>query len=164
MNAAPSLSVAVSITVLKPARDVFEAILNPVPFFVEKASGPLVEGTTVHWTFPEMPGDAAVTVEGVVPNEMIRMQWDSGTGGMNTCEFRLAPLDADGEKAAARQGLDPRNATTLTISESGWPATDEGRKLSYQNQMGWMHFACSLKAWLEHGVNLRRGAFLHFKF
>ncbi len=45
-----------------------------------------------------------------------------------------------------------------------WPDNEKGREGSYGNTMGWTHMPCSLKAWLEHGVNLRDGAFLHCKF
>jgi uncharacterized protein YndB with AHSA1/START domain len=164
MQSTESLTISVSLTILKPAEEVFTALENPMPFFVEKASDRLAEGKTIQWKFPEVPEEVPVIVESVVPGELVKMTWDSGSGGKNTCEFRLAPLDANGLKAAAKQGLFPGNATTLTITETGWPYTPQGREFSYRNQMGWMHMACSLKAWLEYGVNLRRGAFLHFKF
>jgi uncharacterized protein YndB with AHSA1/START domain len=162
-----TLSVTVSITVLKSAADVFRAVLTPVPFFVEKASGPLAEGKTIQWQFPEMDMQVPVIVESVVPNESVRLEWDAEKGRKNTVEFRLSSPREENPKAdavAARQGVDAGKATTLTITESGWPGTEAGRGAALQNNTGWTHYACCLKAHLEHGVNLRKGAFLHYKF
>ncbi len=53
---------------------------------------------------------------------------------------------------------------TISITESGWPDNAKGRKAAIGNTMGWTHMACSLKAYLEYGVNLRKGAFHHYKF
>ena len=165
MPTAQSLSTTASITVLKPAAEVFNAVRTPVPYFVAKASGPLAEGTTVDWRFPEMPGiPAPVDVKAVVPNKLIRLEWDAETGGKNSCEFTFADLDAHGTRAAAAQGLANTPATTVTVTESGWPDNEAGRKAALGNTMGWTQMLCCLKAWLEHGVNLRRGAFLHYKF
>ena len=43
----------------------------------------------------------------------------------------------------------------VRISESGWRETPAGLKASYDNCGGWMHMALCLKAYLEHGINLR---------
>ena len=45
--------------------------------------------------------------------------------------------------------------TILSISESGWRTDAEGLKGSHDNCGGWMHMATCLKAFLEHGVDLR---------
>jgi uncharacterized protein YndB with AHSA1/START domain len=47
----------------------------------------------------------------------------------------------------------------VTITESGWKDNDTGRKSSYGNCMGWSQMLSALKAWLEYGINLRRGAY-----
>jgi uncharacterized protein YndB with AHSA1/START domain len=161
---ADTLSVTVSITVLKSAKDVFAAVLTPTPFFVKRASGPLTAGKSITWEFPEVAQPLDVVVENVVPDETVRFQWGSQAGGLNTVDIALASLDEHGRAAAKKAGLDPGTATTVTITESGWPDTPEGRKLSYGNQFGWTQYLCALKAHLEHGVNLRRGAFLHHRF
>jgi uncharacterized protein YndB with AHSA1/START domain len=159
-----AISTTVSITILKPAAEVFQAVLKPVPYFVARASAPMAAGYDVIWNFPEMATDVPVTVESVVPNELIRFKWDAEGGGKNSCEFRFSPLDDQGRSAAKKLGIAPEPATTVTVTESGWPDTPEGRKGSLQNTMGWTQMLCALKAWLEHGVNLRHGAFLHFRF
>jgi uncharacterized protein YndB with AHSA1/START domain len=49
--------------------------------------------------------------------------------------------------------------TLVTITESGWKDTPKGRESSYGNCGGWTQMLCSLKAWLEYGINLRKGAY-----
>jgi hypothetical protein len=45
------------------------------------------------------------------------------------------------------------------VTEHGWRETQTGLNGSYGNCMGWTQMICALKAWLEHGINLREGAF-----
>ena len=45
----------------------------------------------------------------------------------------------------------------MTINERGWRTDEEGLKSSYGNCEGWTQMLCSLKAWIEHGINLREG-------
>ncbi|MBV9079733.1 MAG: SRPBCC domain-containing protein [Elusimicrobia bacterium] len=159
MQATEPISITASITILKPAPEVFGAILNPAPFFIQRASAPLSEDADVLWTFAET--DTAVPVRGkkIVPNELVRFEWGAAGGGRNTVEFRLQnPQELN--PAARPSGP----ATTVTVTESGWPADEKGRAASYGNTMGWTQMICSLKAWLEHRVNLREGAFIHYKF
>jgi uncharacterized protein YndB with AHSA1/START domain len=49
--------------------------------------------------------------------------------------------------------------TLVTIAEEGWRETPAGLKASYGNCEGWMQALCAMKAWLEHGINLREGMF-----
>ena len=141
----------VELSVGKPVKKVFESVLNPVPYFVKKASGPMKEGAEIVWEFEEIPKGFPIRVRKVVADKLIRFEWPRGEGGeMNTVEFNFEPLGGD--------------AATVFISESGWPRDEKGREDSYRNCQGWMHMACSLKAHLEHGINLRKGSFAHMKF
>ena len=49
--------------------------------------------------------------------------------------------------------------TKVEIEEGGWDDSEAGRKASYGNCMGWSQMLCALKAWVEHGINLREGAY-----
>jgi len=51
------------------------------------------------------------------------------------------------------------NETLVSISESGWPESQKGLDLSYGNCMGWSQMLSALKAYLEYGINLRKGAY-----
>ena len=45
--------------------------------------------------------------------------------------------------------------TLLSISEEGWKTDADGLKGSHDNCGGWSQMAMSLKAWIEHGIDLR---------
>jgi len=46
-------------------------------------------------------------------------------------------------------------ATMLSISEEGWKTDAEGLKGSHDNCGGWTHMVMCLKAYIEHGIDLR---------
>jgi uncharacterized protein YndB with AHSA1/START domain len=145
------LTVQVELSIRKPVKHVFKAALTPVPFFLKRASGPMKAGQKITWEFQEFPGGFPVFVRQVVRNKRIRFEWPRDNGqNLNTVEFHFKRF---GPKI-----------TTMVISESGWPDTKKWRVTSYRNVQGWMHMACSLKAYLEYGVNLRQGSFVHMTF
>ena len=47
----------------------------------------------------------------------------------------------------------------MTIAEEGWRETEGGLQASYGNCMGWSQMLCAMKAWVEHGINLREGMY-----
>lgn len=146
-----TITVRVELSIGKPVDEVFAAVLKPVPCFIKQASGPFKEGTEVVWKFPELAKGFSVRVRKVVPNALVRFEWPRGAGKeMNTVEFTLKPFSND--------------VTTIFIAESDWPDTKTWREASYRNCMEWMHMACSLKAYLEYGINLRQGFFIHMNF
>ena len=49
--------------------------------------------------------------------------------------------------------------TLVSIAEEGWRESEAALKASYGNCQGWMQMLCALKAYLEHGINLREGMF-----
>jgi uncharacterized protein YndB with AHSA1/START domain len=137
----------VQLKIRKPVAEVFDGVVNPrklAGYFVKTASGPLVEGQTVMWSFDEVPEPFPVKVRQVVKDQRIVFEWEAAEGGYDTrVEMIFAPLDG-GE-------------TMVQIRESGWRADDKGVKSSYDNAGGWMHMMCCMKAYLEHGINLRAG-------
>lgn len=136
----------VQLKVRKPATEVFDAVVTPdklTRYFVQTASAPLVEGTTVKWRFAEIPGEHEVRVIRVVPDQALTLELDRPAGGTLQVEMVFLPIDA--------------SATTLKISETGWRMTPEDLSESYGNAGGWMHMMCCLKAFLEYGINLRAG-------
>ena len=139
----------VNIRVQKPIAEVFDAVVNPKKisgYFTKTASAPLQEGEQVIWTFPEFPGDVPVTVRKVVPNSLIQLEWHAEEGDYFTqIQMKFKPISSD--------------VTLVTIKESGWRDTEKGVESSYKNCSGWTHMLCFMKAYLEHGINLRTGAF-----
>jgi uncharacterized protein YndB with AHSA1/START domain len=133
----------------KAVADVFDAVVNPqklAGYFVTTAGGasaPLVKGTTVIWW-----GDVPVEVDEVIKDKRIVFRWSAGAAKAENpyqtrVEMAFEPLDDGG--------------TMVTISEGAWNAGETGLKKSYLNCEGWTQMLCCMKAFLEHGINLREG-------
>lgn len=142
------LKFKVQAKIKRPVAEVFDAVQNPDKlsryFTTGSASGPLVEGATVWWDFADFPGAFPVEIRKVVPNQLIIFEWKATDGDYKTrVEMKFEPLD--------------QRSTLVTIAESGWKETQKGLESSYGNCEGWTQMACSLKAYLEHGINLREG-------
>ena len=50
-------------------------------------------------------------------------------------------------------------STIVRITESGWDENDADLQRSYANCMGWSQMVSALKAYVEYGINLRKGAY-----
>jgi uncharacterized protein YndB with AHSA1/START domain len=145
----------------KPLAEVFDAVYSPSKlsgyFTTGGASAPLEEGSTVIWRFADHPGDIPVIVKKLVRDKEIVLEWDAyeppdpgsktppPSGYKTTVEMTF-------------ESLDPHN-TLVKISESGWRETQKGLNGSYGNCFGWTQMIFALKAYLEYGINLRKGAF-----
>lgn len=148
--------------IAKPVAEVFEAVVNPQQlshyFTTGGAKGRLEPGATVYWSFHDFPGEFPVIVTEVEPNRRIVLQWDAHEG---------APADGDaaatsaGYKTTVTMEFEPLDdgRTLVTISEHGWRETPAALNASYGNCHGWTQMLCSLKAHLEHGINLREGMY-----
>jgi uncharacterized protein YndB with AHSA1/START domain len=136
----------------KPLAEVFDAVYNNEKlsgyFTNGGASGPLDAGTTVDWSFADTPGEEVtfpVKVEGCMKEELIVLYWEGAKKKQNRVDMRF---EATGD-----------SETLVQISESGWEANDEELAMSYRNCMGWSHMLSALKAYVEYGINLRKGAY-----
>ena len=146
------LKFKVQIKIQKPVAEVFDAVHNPSKisgyFTTGGASAPLDEGTTVEWAFADNPGDEKlkfpVQVKEVAKNELIVLGWEGAKGLDTTIEMEF---EADGDD------------TIVRISETGWRETQADLDSSYLNCFGWSQMICALKAYVEYGINLRKGAF-----
>lgn len=140
-------SFQVQLKIRKPVAEVFDAVVNPkklTGYFTKTASGPMVEGSTVMWSFVEFPEEFPVKVKQVVKDSKIVFQWEAAEGGYDTTiEMDFKPIDAGN--------------TMVQIKEYGWKDTPKGLESSYGNAGGWMHMMCSMKGYLEYGINLREG-------
>ena len=137
----------------RPVAEVFEAVVDPAQlsqyFTTGGAKGRLETGATVTWDFHDFPGAFPVTVAEVVTPQRIVLHWAAddteGSAYDTAVTMTFEPLE-DGR-------------TLVGIAEEGWRDTPAGLKASYSNCGGWMQMLCALKAWMEHGVNLRQGMF-----
>jgi uncharacterized protein YndB with AHSA1/START domain len=142
--------------IARPVAEVFEAVANPAElsryFTTGGAKGRLEPGATVYWDFHDFPGAFPVHVVQVEPNQRIVLEWGAAEGtavasasGRTTVTMTFEPLE-DGR-------------TLVTIAEEGWRETPAGLEASYGNCHGWTQMLCAMKAWVEHGINLRDGMY-----
>lgn len=146
-----NLIVKASIQIQKKPAAVFEAIVNPEKmsnYFIASSTGKLEDGKTVTWRFPEFPDEFPVTGMAIKENELVTFDWSGGAENMKV-EIRL---EAFGE-----------NGTVVRVAEYEKPADATGIKWAMQQSEGWANFLASMKAYLEYGINLRKGAFSFMK-
>jgi uncharacterized protein YndB with AHSA1/START domain len=136
----------------KPVAEVFDAVYRPEKlsgyFTNGGAKGKLDEGTTVEWAFVDTPGEEIrfpVQVEKTIKNELLVLRWQGSQEELNRVEMRFESTG--------------KNETIVQISESGWKETQADLCRSYSNCMGWSQMVFALKAYLEYGINLRKGAY-----
>lgn len=155
------LKFQVQTKISKPRDEVFDAVYDPKKlssyFTTGGASGPPVEGTTVYWSFAEVPGKFPVIVRKVVPGERIVFEWEASE--YDEFEHNNPPPGAGYNTTVeiVFESVTPES-TLLKISESGWRETQKGLASSYGNCQGWTHMSLCLKAWIEYGINLRAGS------
>ena len=144
----------VMIHVGRPVGEVFNAVADPQElssyFTTGGASARLETGKTVTWDFADFPGAFPVEVDQVIPDQKIVLRWaahdpDAPSKYQLTVTMSFKPTDD--------------NRTLVEIEEKGWRETESGLKASYMNCMGWAQMLAALKMWVEHGINLREGAY-----
>jgi uncharacterized protein YndB with AHSA1/START domain len=140
----------VSGRISKPVHEVFEAVADPAKlsgyFTTGGARGRLETGATVSWDFADFPGAFPVQVVEVVPDSRIVLRWGSSEGEAgreNTVTMTFEGLEG--------------GRTLVTIVETGWSETQKGVDGAIGNTEGWAGMLAAMKAYLEHGINLRHG-------
>jgi uncharacterized protein YndB with AHSA1/START domain len=139
------VQVSIKDRVLRPASEVFEAIVNPdklAGFFVSSATGPMKEGATVTWLFADVGGKISATVKRIKQNELISFEW-AASGITAQVSITLEAIDS--------------KTTSVKIVEDGWPLDKQGVARALGQTQGWTDFLCSMKAFLYTGIKLREG-------
>ena len=155
------LKFKVQARIARRVSEVFEAVADPAQlsryFTTGGAVGRLETGATVTWDFHDFPGAFPVEVVEAVPGERIVLRWEANEGPPEGGEpsggasySTLVTIDFTAIEAGR---------TLVEVAEEGWRETPAGLKASYGNCMGWSQMLCALKAWLEHGINLREGMY-----
>jgi len=148
MNAPQQLEIKASLKILKPPHEVFEAIVDPAKmsnYFISKSTGRMEEGKTLTWQFPEFDMQFPVRIQKVEPNTFVSYEWDDMDGTSTLVQMTLKPVN--------------ENETFVTITEGTKDNNEDGINWLRRNTEGWANFLACLKAWLEYGINLRKGAF-----
>ena len=135
----------VKMGILKPASEVFEAIVDPDKmnkYFITTSTGRMESGKTLNWSWEDYDVSHEVKVQNVEKDKLVSFTWE-GSGVECLVVITLEPK---GE-----------NQTLIKITESDWPADFKGAAKCMGQVEGWTNFLCCLKAYLEYGVNLRVG-------
>ena len=143
------LRFTISGRIAKPVHEVFQAVADPAKlsgyFTTGGAQGHLEQGSTVTWDFADHPGAFPVEVVEVQPDRRIVLHWGAAGGDP---AYTTVTMDFE--------GLDD-GRTLVSITEEGWHETPEAQRAAFGNAEGWTGMLCAMKAYLEHGINLREG-------
>ena len=142
-----ALTAKATIQIQQPADQVFEAIVAGEimkNYFIASSTGRLEEGKTVEWNFPEFPEKFPVTASTITPGTYISFDWSGGTEGMLVEIFLETQAN---------------NSTVVRVVEHKAENNEEGIAWVIGQTEGWANFLACMKAWLEHGIHLREGAF-----
>lgn len=131
--------------ILKPVEHVFSAFVDPkqmANYFISGASGPMIAGKTVIWEFDDVGATVSIDVLEVEANRRIVYQ-SQGLGASVVTTIAFAP--------------DGPDACVVTITDSKFPFTEHGVQLALGQNAGWTYTLCCLKAYMQFGINLRKG-------
>jgi uncharacterized protein YndB with AHSA1/START domain len=145
------LLINVAMQIQKPINEVFEAIVNPeqmTHYFISESSGIMEEGKNLIWKFPEFEFECPIRVGKIEINKYISYYWF-----MDEIELLVAITLTSKEN----------NTTLVSISEKSRNNDEAGIKWLSGNSFGWSNFLACLKAYLEYGINLRKGSFDYLK-
>ena len=135
----------VQMGILKPAHEVFEAIVDPDKmnkYFITTSTGRMESGKILTWSWKDYDVSHEVKVQNVEKDKLISFKWE-GSGVECLVVITLEPKS--------------ENQTLIKITESDWPADFRGANRCMGQVEGWTNFLCCLKAYLEYDVNLRIG-------
>ena len=141
------LEINVSMQIQKPINEVFEAIVNPEKmsnYFISESSGMMEDGKELIWKFPEFDIKIPIRIGKIEKDKYISFYWESDNMEL-LVEMNLTSQND--------------NSTLVNITEKSRDNDEMGLKWLMGNSFGWSNFLSCLKAYLEYGINLRKGAF-----
>ncbi len=133
-----------TLQIQKPIEEVFEGIVDPTKmtkYFISESSGRLETGKEVLWKFPEFADRYPVRDIKIETNRSVSFVWDEGT------KVTIV-LEAFADKS-----------TVVKVTTSGKEYNEANLKWVIGNTEGWANFLACMKAYLEYGIQLRKGAF-----
>jgi uncharacterized protein YndB with AHSA1/START domain len=145
------LEIKTALQIQKPMAEVFEAIVNPEKmcnYFISESSGRMEEGKTLIWKFPEFEEESPVRIGKIEHDKYISFYWHIGEQELMV-EISLSQRE--------------NNSTLVTITEKSMENNETGINWLKGNTEGWANFLACLKAYLEYGINLRKGGFDFYK-
>lgn len=142
------LVIKTALQIARPENDIFEAIVDPEKmsnYFISRGSGRMEAGKTLEWAFAEFPDAFPVKVTHAEPSRKVIFEWEGPEGKMLEVSISL-------QEAGPSQ-------TLVRVTEGTMEANETGIRWLAQNTEGWANFLACLKAYMEHGINLRKGGF-----
>lgn len=142
-----NLEINTAIQISRTPHEVFEAIADPEKmskYFISSGSGRMEENKTLTWKFPEFDEEFKVKTGRVENDKLIIFYWTI-EGKELTVEILLEERE--------------NGSTLVHIIEKGMENNPAGIRWLAGNTQGWANFLACLKAYLEYGINLRKGAF-----
>jgi len=144
-----NLTIRIKIQVSKSREEVFNALTDRTKlsrFFISEASSDLEAGKQIIWKFPEFNFvEFSIEVLKVEHPEIIILTWEGAENHITTVTIELTKVE--------------KNQTLVSVAEEGMQNDAEGIAWLGRNSEGWANFLVCLKAYLEYGINLRKGAF-----
>lgn len=142
-----NLEIKCALQIQKPIHEVFEAIVNKDEmshYFISESTGNMEESKELLWKFPEFDIEYAIRVGKIIKDNYISYYWQ-----MDNIEL-LVEINLT---------VKENNSTLVSVSEKSRNNDVAGLKWLSGNSFGWSNFLACLKAYLEYGINLRKGAF-----
>ena len=133
-----------TIQIQKPIEEVFEGIVNPekmTNYFISESNGRMETGKELIWKFPEFPIEVPVKDIKIEINRSVSFVWDPET-------VVTIVLEEQTDKS-----------TVVKVTEGEKKYNEDNLKWALGNTEGWANFLACMKAYLEYGIQLRKGAF-----
>jgi uncharacterized protein YndB with AHSA1/START domain len=103
------------------------------------------EGKELIWRFPEIDIEFPINVKRIEKDKYLSYAWKDPEGNETLVEITLTPKE--------------NNSTFVVVTEKRRKNDESGIKWLKSNTEGWANFLACMKAYLEFGINLRKGAF-----
>jgi len=139
-----TLTSSASIQIQKPITQVYEAIVNPnhmTNYFISESNGRLETGKELLWKFPEFTDRYPISNIQVETNRSVSFVWDPET---------IVRIELEAQED---------NSTIVKVTEGAKENNEQNLKWLADNSSGWGNFLACMKAYLDHGINLRKGAY-----
>lgn len=143
------LEIKAAIQISKTAAEIFEGIVNPSQmshYFISESTGRMEQGKELVWRFPEFDMNVPVRIGEVEQDRSVSFYWGEPGKEMRVA-ITLEPFGKGG------------GATVVRVTEGTMPLGEAGINWLIGNTEGWANFLACMKAYLEYGINLRKGAF-----
>jgi uncharacterized protein YndB with AHSA1/START domain len=136
--------------ILKPANEVFEAIVDPekmANYWFSSGTDRVEKGKTITWRYEEYNAEGVIQVLEVVENQKIVFTWGE-LSNPQVVTMTFTELD--------------QSSTIIEVIESGFNEEDpELLNIMVGQKGGWVYMLTCLKGYLEHGINNLRASLVH---